>query len=400
MRATQAGHTLGCMDIARLIGALGVGSVVALGVACSSASGVENASADAAADAGTDAPVAPEAGPAVDATTDATADAPSTEFGGLPPAKPNAPASTATGLRTFAIRSLYIGETTRAGVLSATAWKSFGYNLDGKVTNSQSTDVCQRLPGALADIQSDGELGRDNSFGHNIMPIIFGLVSDPTAVQNAGLAAGSPTTLFQVSGLSMDAAQTNTGLTVDAFATGSFASIAENAGKKPTFTSADSWPVLPSATKSGTVESGAAHRSVDAWVVGGALVARFDQLPIPMLLGTATMALPLRNVVVTARVSNGALTEGTIAGVLPSADMRAAFTAAVDRVSTQFCDPNAKQDLLDLVALSADIGVDGTSLATVRCNAISLGLGFESAPVSEVKTLAPPPVPPPNLCTN
>lgn len=336
----------------------------------------------------------------IDGGADTGPDAPATDLVGQPPGRPDAPATTASGVRTFAVRALYLGDATRDGAASASAWKSLGYNLDGKVSSSKSTDVCKRVQGASASVQTDGDTGIDNSFGYNIMAIISGVQPDATVTQNKRIGDGAPTTLLQVTGLSADDTQTSTGLVVDAFAAGPFDSIAENAGKKPTFSLADNWPVLPSATKSGTIASGAAVRSSEAYTVGGTLVARFDLLNVQVLVLQSTMVIPLRKAVVTGRVSNGALSGGTIAGVIAAADMRQVFDAQFNTFTDQFCDPAAKENVLSLISQSADIVVDGSNPPTANCDAISAGFGFEAAAISEVKTVGPVPAPAKDLCTN
>ena len=333
---------------------------------------------------------------------DASPDTPATNpaLVGQPPARPDAPATTASGLRTFAVRALYLGDSTRAGTASVFAWKSFGYNLDGKVSSSKSTDVCQRVQGASASVQTDGDTGIDNAFGYSIMAIISGLQPDATVAQNTRIGDGGPTTLFQITGLSADETQTATGLVVDAFAASPFDGIAENTGKKPTFSLADNWPVLPSATKSGTVASGASVRSSEAYIVGGTLVAHFDVLNVQVLLLQSTMVVPLRKVVVTARVSNGALSGGIIAGVISSADMRQTFATQLNVLTDQFCDPSARENVLALINQTSDITVDGSNPPTANCDAISAGLAFEAAAISEVKAVGSVPAPGKDRCTN
>ena len=59
----------------------------------------------------------------------------------VPPAVPDAGPTTSQTVTTFAIDSVQLGDST-GGVLSTTAWKSFGLDLDGKHTLQSSTDVC------------------------------------------------------------------------------------------------------------------------------------------------------------------------------------------------------------------------------------------------------------------
>ncbi|HEY8092062.1 MAG TPA: hypothetical protein VIF09_29575, partial [Polyangiaceae bacterium] len=73
----------------------------------------------------------------------------------------------------FAFRHYYLGDTDRAGVFGATAWKLYGTNVDGKVTTTTSTDVCTLAAGAAKATQADGPGGIDNSWGANLMPLFM-----------------------------------------------------------------------------------------------------------------------------------------------------------------------------------------------------------------------------------
>ena len=89
---------------------------------------------------------------------------------GQPPTKPSGPTTTGTATETFAIQTLLLGEADRVTKTpSTTAWKSYGYNLDGKTTTKDSTDVCTA---AVKTNQIDGNNGIDNAFGSVILPII------------------------------------------------------------------------------------------------------------------------------------------------------------------------------------------------------------------------------------
>ncbi|HEY8040161.1 MAG TPA: hypothetical protein VIF15_10225, partial [Polyangiaceae bacterium] len=98
--------------------------------------------------------------------------------------QPAAPASgSGTGkTHNYAMRKLYLGDTDRSGVSNSSAWKDYGYNLDGLVTTKTSSDVCNLAAGASKTTQVDGTGGIDNSFGENILPIV---------ITTAGSDAGS-----------------------------------------------------------------------------------------------------------------------------------------------------------------------------------------------------------------
>ena len=51
------------------------------------------------------------------------------------------------------------GDTTRDGVTSPEAWKSYGLNIDGKVTGAGATDACTPVSGSPCDSSLDGNDG-------------------------------------------------------------------------------------------------------------------------------------------------------------------------------------------------------------------------------------------------
>src|SRR5688500_18114029 len=51
------------------------------------------------------------------------------------------------GVPVFAMRKMFWGDTDWNGAANANAWKQYGENVDGKVTDRTSTDVCTRGAG-------------------------------------------------------------------------------------------------------------------------------------------------------------------------------------------------------------------------------------------------------------
>jgi hypothetical protein len=168
-----------------LAGAIGVCAAgVALGIGCSSS---------------TSSPAGggPDAGPAL----------------GVPP-QPGGSTTTSMTPHNYALHKLYLGDTTRAGQQSDTAWASYGYNLDNKNTTRASTDVCALVSGAGKDTQEDGNNGIDNSFGRNILPILVSTAGDIGTTLNNSINKGSFTLMTYVKGFDdMNPTQTATGLT-------------------------------------------------------------------------------------------------------------------------------------------------------------------------------------------
>src|SRR5581483_2765084 len=94
------------------------------------------------------------------------------------------------------------------------AWEKFGYNLDNLITTPGSADVCTLVPGAGHDTQTDGTGGIDNSFGRNILPIVFSTGGDVGMTVNKSITDGKFTLMTYITGFDdSNAGQTATGLT-------------------------------------------------------------------------------------------------------------------------------------------------------------------------------------------
>src|SRR5262249_29639936 len=77
---------------------------------------------------------------------------------------------------TFAVRKLDVGDSDRTGAKSPNAWESYGRDVDGLATTSIANGACKRVAGATASSQIDGNAGIDNSWGHNVVPLLSAFV--------------------------------------------------------------------------------------------------------------------------------------------------------------------------------------------------------------------------------
>lgn len=302
---------------------------------------------------------------------------------------------------TFAVSSLLLGETTRAGALETWAWKKYGYDLDGLTTTKDSTNVCTLHMGAPATNQVDGDGGVDNAFGALILPIIQVGTSIQIPSDNATklIASGAWTLQIEVRGLSGDANQTATGLEVQMFTSGPF-------GATPSFDSTTDWPVLPSSLTDGqTLASGARVTFATSYVTNGVVVALSASQPlvIPVELATktgsalpvATLELRIRDAIVTFDATTG--DNGTIAGIIDSDDAIAAAAAFGPAFDKSLCGP-AFLGIADQIRQAQDILSDGTNHAGATCDAISIGIGFTAKRVANPTQVGVDPTPPPEPC--
>jgi hypothetical protein len=324
-----------------------------------------------------------------------------------PPAKPGGPTVGASAPEhNYAIRQLFLGDTDRSGNPSATAWESFGYDLDGLVTTAESTDVCTLLPGSSKQVQVDGNGGIDNAWGSQIIPIWETLDSTYSQTINSDIQSGALTEMTTVFGFDDSAGNTTT-------ATGlhGVELIGGQTAGTPAWTVGTHWPILPGDLTCGpSCPSGsdpvqlaqmqfpAAYQANGTFVSGAAIPLQFVTL-----LFSGSYTVPIHSAVVTFQPSMpGAVTNGTIAGAMLTSEYVSALQQAAGAISTSLCSGSAFESIAMQLEQASDIVLSGETLsnsAGVQCNAISIGLGFDATEIAipaaaDVTAAPPPPVDP------
>jgi hypothetical protein len=309
---------------------------------------------------------------------------------GVVPAPPPGPPSVSSTKRTFALTKLLLGETSRDGQESTSAWKAYGYDLDGKVSARGASDVCSPAPSGLSAISVvDGDDGIDNAFGAQLIPLLQTFTAKPSAAVTASIQSGRYTYLLETVGLTDDAAQTNTGMTMQVF-------LGAPLEQPPQLAPGFAWPAATGTLVGGALGAGAltryqgAYATAGRWVAapGAPLVLHLDlgvdrnQARIPAI------DLPIRGAVVTfEHPTSGTVTNGTIAGVIATEDV---VTAALPFMRHVACGSDLSS-VETLIRGASDIRADGTNAAGAPCDAISIGIGFEAVEVGNVTTLGPDP---------
>jgi hypothetical protein len=289
----------------------------------------------------------------------------------------------------FAFNKLFLGDSSVGGVVSRTAWRSYGYDLDGKVTAKDSTDVCTSRAGASAEMRVDGDGGIDNSFGANVLPMLapFGLSSRR---ESQRLADGAYTYLLAIVGLAADPAQTNLAVP------GSWLQGATFPGT-PTFTLAESWPVTAGSLVDGSLAGGAKVTFRDAYVVGGTWVSSgSSDVVLHVDTGGADLSLAIHHAVVTFQhPSPTRAARGVIAGVLDPEALVEAIRQISGRSAPSLCTGSAWDSIAAQIRQAADILLDGSNAAGKPCDGISIGIGFEAEQIGPLtRVVADGPAPP------
>ncbi len=312
---------------------------------------------------------------------------------GQPPSKPPPSPPPSTAIRTFAVSRFFAGDTTRAGTPSTIAWKTFGYDLDGRTTTRTSADVCTPAAGAGRDSQIDGEFGIDNAWGARIVPILQTFQHDVSPSLTSSIRSGAFGYLFEVTGLADAPGQTNTNVAGQLYDAAAFSGV-------PSFTRADHWPVLASSLAGGTLGGGAKTKFPTAYMSGGVWVngARSD-VTVSFFFGDTKWSFTVHHAIVTfEHPSPSQIGLGTIAGVVGTTELIASLRAIAGAVSDSLCSASAFDSIAQQIAMASDMRADGTNGPGAACDAISIGLGFDADEIADVSSMQPDPPPPPNPC--
>jgi hypothetical protein len=291
-----------------------------------------------------------------------------------PPAgDPKSPYPASARPRFYAIRKLYLGDADRAGNASSSAWRGFGFDIDGRATTHDTPGPCALASGASKSTQVDGDCGIDNSFGENLLPIFLtSFASDLATRMNAAIADGGPTDIFVVDdvGSARDASRMN-------------GEIVQGAplGHSPAWDGADRWPVDEASLSGPGFEEGklqlGGYLRDRVWVGtapngGGAItVVTVEGVPV---------RAPITRLVVSARISDDGsqLLDGTISAVIDAEGMIRALRGFLPKIGwCSWWQSGVSQQ----VRQASDILGDGTQDLERPCDGISIGLGFEASEI-------------------
>jgi hypothetical protein len=310
---------------------------------------------------------------------------------GGPPPRPTGPMTTITAEHNYAIHKLYLGDTDRMEVTSTTAWKSIGYNLDGLQTGPTDTNVCTPFMGAnRAKSQTDGTNGIDNSFGANIIPLVMGFAPTPTKTVSDAINTGSFTVMADVVGFDDSTPATATGITGALLAGGVFGSL--DGGKSmPGWDTNTHWPIVRELLDDPTKPpaQGAHVKFANAYQVKGTFVSGDPTtLQLHLSFGGQNLDISVSHAILTFdEMGKGGVTNGTIAGAIDTQSLLNAVQLVAGRIQKSFCSGSAFASIASEIQQASDIVIeaDGTTVdnkSGVACNAISIGIGFDSTEIA------------------
>ena len=256
-------------------------------------------------------------------------------------------------------------------------WKKVGFNIDGKVSTANSTDLCKPNSGAPTSVPyPDGDNGIDNSFGKNLLPTILSL--DPTWVTdvNGSLQQGAFNVLLKMYCLPP------TG-DVPSMTTKLF--VGTPLGMTPKFDGTDMWPVAPELLDNPMDPMSSSIVFANSSVMGSTFDSGTNQtflITIPLTVqGMATsikLTLYSARTTMTLSADRKTATGGMIGGVLNTEE----FVSELKKVGyvLNLCN-SLLAGLITQARQASDILHDGTQDPTKTCDGISIGITFEMASV-------------------
>jgi hypothetical protein len=315
------------------------------------------------------------------------------QTGAQPPGPPDG-AGPGDGAGTvFAIKALYLGDTDRNFKKSSSAWKEYGFNLDGKISTETSTDLCApRAGGKKTSAYPDGLNGIDNSFGKNIVSLIDSLSPDPSKTVNAEIADGQFTLMLDIDKL-------GAGANYNPLVTSLYGGAELEA--PPKFDGTDVWPVLRELLDGGDIEKPLvkfekSYLNNNTWVSGTKadinLKLAVAGYTLQLTIGSAVIAMDINE------ARTGA-TNGIIAGVIETESFIKELKKVAGAFDPSFCGDNPTVNgITEQLAQASDIMANGTAGSpSVECDGISIGLGFDAAKV-QLGAVAPPAEPVDDPC--
>jgi hypothetical protein len=326
-----------------------------------------------------------------------------------PPTRPDgAPPGDGPGA-TVGVSRLYLGEATRAGAKTPTAWEEFGYDLDGQATVDIDGDDkitgadlegrhCSPVGGEVnAGNLGDGANGVDNSFGKNILTFIAPLLDgDLSGTASEAIAEGSFTLALKMDTL-------GTGPNYDPIPTGLFAAIGGDDDEDGVAEPGEEWELVPELLNGGDPNDPKIFFP-DAFVTENLWVSGEPQtITLQLSLGGVDLSLDINKavIVVLLNADRTGGTEGLIAGVLDTE----AFITEVGEVAAVLAGdapglcPGDElfESVVQNVRAASDIMADGSQQPGVNCSGISIGIGFDAQTVT-LGDVAEPADPQPSNC--
>jgi len=290
-----------------------------------------------------------------------------------------------------AMNHIYAGDKDPNGTTSSTAWEQYGLNIDGLNTTNNFAGHCQPNSGGTpSQAFLNGNAGIDNSFGHNIVPLLGTVAQGWSDNINMNITAGDAGYFFDLVGATIMPDQT--GITTRFYS-------GDQLGYAPKFDGTDCWPV-----DGATVNNPNDITSAKVVFSGGSLASNVwtsgppQTLSLTIAVQGAALTLTLHHAVVQApfTVDHKGTVLGQISGVLGTEEFVNTVKQLAGTFDPSLCSGSALMAIESQIRQASDIMVDGTQDPNQTCNGISIGLGFTAKQIKlgGVGPASPPPATP------
>ncbi len=321
-----------------------------------------------------------------------------------PPAPSGAPGPTgSTVTNSQVVSQLDFGDLT-----SSSTWTTIGFDLDGLDWKPGVGAHCQPMMGGNpVKAFAQGMGGIDNSFGHNIVPLLTSVVNGVSTTINGSIAKGSFSIGFAFQGLGMGANYMGLSDTLYPVGTPTDPStmmpVTPPAAGPGAWTSFSMWTPFPDPSHAGqalTVPLTNSYVNNNEWVSGAP-----SQIALTLSIKGTTINLTISHALAVGTFDSGrtTMTGGIIGGALKTADF-------VSQIKTALCaltgggSSSTYMSILNQLADYSDIYLDANGTPqldpTQTCNAISIGIGFTAYQVASIGSSPLPAstTPPPAGC--
>ena len=272
----------------------------------------------------------------------------------------------------------------RANNPDPNAWQGYGFDLDGRTSTPASTDHCQLVAGANAQVvKTDGLNGIDNAFGASIAPIIasFDTAGKPTWVDNWNTSIGGGRARFLVRFPTAPPPSSDAGLTSPLV--GQIYSAEALCADAPT-TSPRLLPVDVASVEGGDVDRPLAVASAgtltgDTWTSDV-----IDSVIVIVPIKNGSLPLHLRKVRMSFVLSadRKSATMGSLGGIGNTEELVTTLRQNRGNINALACLAGVFDQYEQKIRKASDIMDDGTQDPSKTCNGISLGLGFDLSQVA------------------
>lgn len=353
-----------------------------------------------------------ESDASVDATSDSPADVIVTDVVDAPPTGPLHPPVRPAGLPqqasgsgktlALAVKRVYLGTQTHLGAVTDTAWMEWGYDLDGVCTDeaasNQSIGTCRRVDGSTVKGLVDGDRCRDNNFGSQVMALVATYNNKVESKTNTSLQGGSGSLALVLSDVDNGAD--------DGFAPGALYRLAAlKAGVTPAWDGTDVRQVTDDSVTNLDL-SQPLVRFAKGYVAGNVWVSgEPSSFSLAFGVGGTPLVLPLESGSITIPLDDThtfSPKPALIVGAISAANITDAMKPVAEAAG--LCPTGPSQvfydGLISTLQTFPDVVMGAPNLqdTTKTCDGISMGLGFDLAPIQPLTQIVAATPPGPSSC--